>query len=154
AKIMGSGHSPGCSRESQGGKGRSSRPHQRTRVAGRSAESIPRWMTAMACHARIGARLPGRPRLRGAPSMTICRSSLLVAAVVALGLPAAPAQAQLARTFVSSFGNDLNDCNRTTPCRTFQRAHDTTLAAGEITVLDPGGYGAVAINKAISIIND
>src|SRR5262249_7015403 len=69
-------------------------------------------------------------------------------------LTAAPAQAQLARTFVSSVGNDANDCNRTTPCRTFQRAHDTTLAAGEITVLDPGGYGGVTITKAISIVND
>src|SRR5262245_48885268 len=67
---------------------------------------------------------------------------------------AAPAQAQLARTFVSSLGNDANDCQRLTPCRTFQGAHDKTLANGEITVLDPGGYGAVTITKAISIIND
>jgi hypothetical protein len=69
-------------------------------------------------------------------------------------LATAPAQAQFARTFVSSLGNDANDCNRTTPCRTFQAAHDKTLAAGEITVLDPGGYGAVTITKAINIIND
>src|SRR5215510_686548 len=67
---------------------------------------------------------------------------------------AAPAQAQLARTFVSSLGNDANDCQRLTPCRTFQGAHDKTLANGEITVLDPGGYGAVTITKSISIIND
>src|SRR5262249_28211392 len=40
------------------------------------------------------------------------------------------------------------------PCRTFQRAHDQTLSLGEVTVLDPGGYGAVAITKGISIIND
>jgi len=65
-----------------------------------------------------------------------------------------PAQAQLARTYVSSFGNDANDCNRATPCRTFQRAHDNTFGSGEITVLDPGGYGAVTITKTISIIND
>src|SRR5262249_47962717 len=43
---------------------------------------------------------------------------------------------------------------RATPCKTFQRAHDATLANGEITVLDPGGYGALTINKTISIIND
>jgi len=71
-----------------------------------------------------------------------------------LGLAAVPAQAQIARTFVSSFGNDANNCDRPTPCRTFQHAHDQTLANGEITVLDPGGYGAVVINKTISIIND
>src|SRR5262249_11138534 len=35
-----------------------------------------------------------------------------------------------------------------------QAAHDKTLANGEITVLDPGGYGAVTINRAISIIDD
>jgi hypothetical protein len=76
-------------------------------------------------------------------------------AAIALLLPAAPAQAQLARTFVSAAGgNDANDCNRATPCRTFQGAHDKTLANGEITVLDPGGYGAVTIAKTISIIND
>jgi hypothetical protein len=78
----------------------------------------------------------------------------VLAGVLGLSVLAAPAHAQLARTFVSSLGNDANDCNRTTPCRTFQRAHDNTLANGEITVLDPGGYGAVNITKTISIIND
>lgn len=71
------------------------------------------------------------------------------------GLHIAPAQAQLARTFVSAAnGSDANDCNRLTPCRTFQRAHDNALPGGEITVLDPGGYGAVRITKTISITND
>ena len=81
-------------------------------------------------------------------------SSLILASVLVLAVSAWPAQAQLARTYVSSFGNDANDCNRLTPCRTFQRAHDNTLPLGEITVLDPGGYGAVNITKGISIIND
>jgi hypothetical protein len=84
----------------------------------------------------------------------ITHALLPFAILAALGLPPAPAQAQLARTFVSSVGNDANDCGRLTPCRTFQRAHDNTLANGEITVLDPGGYGAVTITKTISIIND
>jgi len=79
---------------------------------------------------------------------------LFVAAVIALGGFAAPAQAQLARTWVSSFGNDANNCDRPTPCRTFQHAHDKTLPLGEISVLDPGGYGALTITKGISIIND
>ena len=86
--------------------------------------------------------------------MTTFRPALLAASLLALGVSIAPAHAQLARTFVSSFGSDANDCNRLTPCRTFQRAHDNTLAAGEITVLDPGGYGSVTITKGISIIND
>jgi hypothetical protein len=78
----------------------------------------------------------------------------ILAALFALAVSVGSAQAQLARTFVSSFGSDLNDCNRLTPCRTFQRAHNNTLANGEITVLDAGGYGAVTINRNISIIND
>ena len=86
--------------------------------------------------------------------MTMMKTALTTATLLALGMLAAPAQAQLARTWVSSLGNDANDCNRSTPCKTFQRAHDNTLALGEISVLDPGGYGAVTITKGISIINE
>jgi len=82
-------------------------------------------------------------------------AALPVAVMFSVCVAPAPALAQVARTFVSSItGNDANDCNRLTPCRTFQAAHDKTLANGEITVLDPGGYGAVSINRAIGIIND
>jgi len=78
-----------------------------------------------------------------------------MATLLGLCLAAVPAQAQLSRTFVSAaIGNDANDCNRTTPCRSFQGAHDKTSPDGEITVLDPGGYGAVTITKSIAIIND
>src|SRR5262249_27487403 len=78
------------------------------------------------------------------------------AVLLAFGMHAAlPAQAQLARTFVSAAtGNDANDCNRPTPCRTFQRAHDATFDQGEIAVLDTGGYGAVTISKSISIVSE
>jgi len=87
--------------------------------------------------------------------MSKFKPSMAVLAILAFALPAAPAHAQLARTFVSAaIGNDANNCDRPTPCRTFQHAHDQTLANGEITVLDPGGYGAVTINKTLSIIND
>jgi hypothetical protein len=81
-------------------------------------------------------------------------TSIAIAVLLSLSFHILPAEAQLARTFVSSLGNDANDCNRLTPCRTFQRAHNQTLSLGEITVLDPGGYGAVTITKGISIIND
>jgi hypothetical protein len=61
----------------------------------------------------------------------------------------------MARSFVSAAtGSDANDCNRTTPCRTFQRAHDNTFDQGEVTVLDTGGYGAVTITKSISIVSE
>jgi len=84
-------------------------------------------------------------------------ASFVLASLLGLALAASSAQAQLARSFVSAdIGNDGNapNCNRTTPCRTFQVAHDNTLALGEITVLTSGSYGAVAINRNISIIND
>jgi len=84
-------------------------------------------------------------------------ASFVLASLLALGAAAAPAQAQLARSFVSAaIGNDANapNCSRLAPCRTFQTAHNNTLAQGEVTVLDPGSYGAVLIQKNISIIND
>ena len=84
--------------------------------------------------------------------------SMLVPAVllaVALAGGPASAQTQVARSFVSAAtGNDANDCNRATPCRTFQRAHDNTFDQGEVTVLDTGGYGAVTISKSISIVSE
>jgi hypothetical protein len=81
----------------------------------------------------------------------------VLASLLALAALMAPAQAQLARSFVSAeIGNDANapNCSRLAPCRTFQAAHDNTLDKGEVTVLDPGSYGAVTIRKNISIIND
>jgi len=80
-------------------------------------------------------------------------SWLILSSLLALALPISPAHAQSARTFVSAFGNDANDCSRSTPCRTFQAAHDKTFPDGEITVLDTGGYGAVTIGKSISIVS-
>src|SRR5215475_12064239 len=89
-------------------------------------------------------------------SMSKISSSVLFGTLIALAISSAPAHAQNARSFVSGLGNDANapNCSRTAPCRTFQVAHDSTLASGEISVLDPGSYGAVTITKSISIIND
>jgi hypothetical protein len=61
------------------------------------------------------------------------------------------AQAQATRTWVSGVGDDVNPCSRTAPCKTFVGALTKTAANGEISVLDPGGYGAVNINKSITI---
>jgi hypothetical protein len=75
--------------------------------------------------------------------------AVLFAIVFACSMHAAPAQAQ--RVFVSATGSDGNPCSFASPCRTFQHAHDTAPAGGEIDVLDPAGYGAVTITKAITI---
>ena len=74
-------------------------------------------------------------------------------AIVFLMLPIA-AQAQASRTFVSGVGDDANPCSRTAPCKTFAGAISKTSASGEINVLDPGGFGALTITKAITISSD
>ena len=80
---------------------------------------------------------------------TIIRSAVLIA-LVALILPAA-ASGQATRTWVSGVGDDVNPCSRTAPCKTFAGAISKTAAKGEINCLDPGGFGALTITKAISI---
>ena len=63
------------------------------------------------------------------------------------------ASAQATRTWVSGVGDDANPCSRTAPCKTFAGAISKTAAGGEISVLDPGGFGAVTITKSIAIVN-
>ncbi|PYT17561.1 MAG: hypothetical protein DMG59_06975 [Acidobacteria bacterium] len=60
-------------------------------------------------------------------------------------------KAQASRTWVSGVGDDANPCSRTAPCKTFAGAISKTAAGGEIDALDPGGYGALTITKAITI---
>jgi hypothetical protein len=55
------------------------------------------------------------------------------------------------RTWVSGVGDDANPGSRTAPCKTFAGAISKTLPPGEINVVDPGGFGAVTITKAITI---
>jgi parallel beta helix pectate lyase-like protein len=59
--------------------------------------------------------------------------------------------AQATRTWVSGVGADENPCSRTAPCKTFAGAISKTANCGEISVLDPGGFGAVTINKGLTI---
>jgi hypothetical protein len=69
-------------------------------------------------------------------------------------LVSSAAQAQATRTWVSGVGDDANPCSRTAPCKTFAGAISKTAPSGEINVLDPGGFGAVTITKAISIVSE
>src|SRR6266403_4870094 len=59
--------------------------------------------------------------------------------------------AQATRTWVSGVGDDVNPCSRTAPCKTFAGAISKTAEGGEISVLDPGGFGTVTITKAITL---
>src|ERR1022692_3410931 len=82
--------------------------------------------------------------------MKLTTTSIIAIGLALIGaLSAAPAQAQ--RVFVAAQGSDTNPCTFAQPCRSFQQAHDTVAANGEIDVLDPAGYGALTITKAISI---
>ena len=56
------------------------------------------------------------------------------------------------RTFVASHGLDTNDGRLATPCRSIGAALAQTDPGGEIIVLDSAGYGAVTINKAVSVV--
>jgi hypothetical protein len=64
---------------------------------------------------------------------------------------AATVNAQATRTWVSGVGDDVNPCSRTAPCKTFAGAISKTAEGGEISVLDPGGYGSLTINKALTV---
>jgi hypothetical protein len=72
---------------------------------------------------------------------------------VGLGLTGA-ASAQAARTWISGVGDDANPCSRTAPCKTFAGSISKTAPSGEINCLDPGGFGAVTITKAITLLCD
>ncbi len=76
--------------------------------------------------------------------------NILAAVIFTLTLTSL-AQAQATRTWVSGVGDDVNPCSRTAPCKTFAGAISKTAAAGEISVLDPGGFGTINITKSITI---
>jgi hypothetical protein len=75
----------------------------------------------------------------------------MVAACALQLVLASGALAQATRTWVSGTGDDANPCSRTAPCKTFAGAISKTAAGGEINAIDPAGYGAVTITKAITI---
>ena len=82
--------------------------------------------------------------------MVLIRSRVLVLSL-ALLIVASVASAQATRTWVSGVGDDVNPCSRTAPCKTFAGAISKTADGGEISVLDPGGFGAVTITKGITL---
>jgi len=84
--------------------------------------------------------------------MKLFSVAILLVALVVVAAPAANAQAT--RTWVSGVGDDVNPCSRTAPCKTFAGAISKTAAGGEISALDPGGFGAITITKSITINGD
>ncbi len=76
---------------------------------------------------------------------------LALAALGALAAIPTAANAQATRTWISGGGDDTNACSRTSTCKTLAGAISKTAAWGIINSLDPGGYGAVTVTKAITI---
>ena len=74
----------------------------------------------------------------------------ILCAVLVAGISSG-AFAQATRTWVSGVGDDVNPCSRTAPCKTFAGAISKTAAGGEISVLDPGGFGGVTATKSITL---
>jgi len=81
------------------------------------------------------------------------RSSFAIVGAFAAMVCAAPGHAQQMHTWVSGTGDDVNPCSRTSMCRTFAGAISKTAARGEISVYDPGSYGAITITKSLSIVD-
>ena len=81
---------------------------------------------------------------------TLTKLSIVAAVAICL-LNVSPARAQANRTWVSTNGDDTNPCSHTSPCKTFSGALAKTNSGGEIVVLNSGGFGPVAITKAITI---
>src|SRR5262249_51828329 len=100
-------------------------------------------------------RPPDNMQLKEPPMLKITQA-FAVAAVTLLVLNVAPDLAAAStKVWVSNDGVDSASCGAiTSPCATFQRAHNNVAAGGEIGVLTPGDYGVVSITKSASIIND
>lgn len=80
---------------------------------------------------------------------------ILAAAAVAVMSAISPALAQAPRTFVSAArGSDTNPCSAISPCRSISQALTLTASGGDITVLDPGGYGSFSVTRSVNITND
>ena len=71
---------------------------------------------------------------------------------LAIAIPLAFSAEAAPRTFVATYGSDANLCSRAAPCRSFSAALAKTDPGGEIVALDSGGFGTVAINKAVALI--
>ncbi len=83
------------------------------------------------------------------PARSTFVATLLLIAL--LGAAFAPQTGAVTRTWVSGVGDDANPCSRTAPCKTLAGAISRTDEGGEINAIDPGGFGAVTITKAITI---
>jgi hypothetical protein len=83
----------------------------------------------------------------------LCVGRVLLALVPFLTVsPVAQAVATWNRVFMSTTGDDTNNCSDpATPCRTFGGAQAQTNAGGEIIAMATGGYGQLTITQSVTI---
>jgi len=87
----------------------------------------------------------------GAFSMLTRLPLALIAATLSSGLFTMPVQAQRARVFVASYGNDSNPCTFGSPCKIFQQAINVVAVGGEVTAIDSAGFGTITISHSVTI---
>jgi hypothetical protein len=124
--------------------------------AGRNGEAKP-----LPCRGRNAGSFAGRDQVvcwavfgQGEGKMAgIAPLSTVLIALAALCLQSGTSQA-FKTTFVSTTGNDANNCTIATPCRTIARALLGTDLNGEVRVLDGGDFGTgITIDRAVHIVS-
>jgi hypothetical protein len=78
----------------------------------------------------------------------------MLSALALIALLASPAHSQSgsSETFVASFGNDSNSCDRTSPCRSFNGAIAKTSGHGVINCVDSFSLlGPVNVDRSVTI---
>jgi hypothetical protein len=75
-----------------------------------------------------------------------------VIAALAISLAWTADAAAIPRTFVSTNGDDLNNCNRNNPCRTFSRGIQQVDQNGEVIALNSGGFGHFTADKSVTVL--
>ncbi|HZZ92480.1 MAG TPA: right-handed parallel beta-helix repeat-containing protein [Usitatibacter sp.] len=65
-----------------------------------------------------------------------------------------PANAQVFRTYLASYGSDTNPCTVAMPCRLLPAALNAVLDGGEVWILDSANFNAGTVNiaKSVSIV--
>jgi hypothetical protein len=56
------------------------------------------------------------------------------------------------KSFVSTNGDDQNNCNRNAPCRTFSRGVQQVDPHGEVIALNSGGFGRFTADKSVTVL--
>ena len=76
-----------------------------------------------------------------------------VVAALAISLAWAADAAAIPRTFVSTNGDDLNNCSRNNPCRTFSRGVQQVDQNGEVIALNSGAFGRFTADKSVTVVS-